>query len=255
MPDGNRPDDNAASGTRIDNKAVYARPDVAERFDAERRIGEDDFVYRWEIDHFIAQAHCLIGSDAPGSLIDVGAGTGKLALAFARLGWRVTAFDHSEAMLGQLRRKAAAEGLDVACRVGDVRDLDASAFENQHDVAVSSRVLMHVPEPVAMIASMAALATHGVVVDAPRTLSPNRMLVAARALTGGEVYRCFNDDFWVDCFVGQGFDIVGLTRMFTVPISLHVKLRRPTLSARLEEALAPLRGFASTVFVTAARRN
>lgn len=235
----------------IDNKAVYARPEVADRFDAERRIGEDDFVYRWEIDHFVGQARRLTGGLQPGSVIDVGAGTGKLALAFARLGWRVTAFDHSEAMLDRLRRKAEVEGLAVTCRTGDVLALDGE----RHDVAVSSRVLMHVADPRAMIARMASLATRGVVIDAPRRLSPNRLLVMARGLTGGEVYRCFDDAFLVDAFAAQGFDTLDVVRMFTLPISLHVKLRAPAVSRAVETALAPLRGVASTAFVTAARRG
>lgn len=247
----------AADG-EIDNKAVYARPEVAARFDAERRIGEDDFVYRWEIGHFLAQARRIMaagggagGGEGPGSLIDVGAGTGKLALAFARQGWRVTAFDHSEAMLDRLRHKAAAEGLEIACRTGDVLALDGE----RHDVAVSSRVLMHVADPAAMIARMTALAARGVVLDAPRRLSPNRLLVLARALTGGEVYRCFDDGFLRDAFAAQGFDTVALVRMFALPISLHVKLRSPGVSRLIETGLTPFGALASTAFVTAVRRG
>lgn len=239
----------------IDNKAVYARSDVAERFDAERRIGQDDFVYRWEVDHFLGQARRLMGGNAPGSVIDVGAGTGKLSLAFARLGWRVTAFDHSDAMLAQLVRKAEAEGLTIACRTGDIRDLESEIAGERHDVAVSSRVLMHVADPASMIAGMVAAVDRGVVLDAPRRLSPNRLLVAARTLAGGEVYRCFDDAFLTGTLARHGADTLDLVRMFTLPISLHVKLRRPALSGCLEAALAPLRGVASTAFVTARRRS
>ncbi len=235
----------------IDNKAVYRRSDVVDRFDAERRIGEDDFVYRWELDYFLEQARRLLGTDAPGSVIDVGAGTGKLALAFARLGWRVTAFDQSDAMLDRLSAKAEAEGLAVACRNGDVRDLDG----DRHDVAVSSRVLMHVPDPAEMIARMAALANHGVVLDAPRRFSPNSLLVAMRALTGGEVYRCVDDRFLVETLAAQGFDTIDVTRMFVAPISVHVKLRSMALSRVAEAVLKPFAGVASTAFVTAARRK
>lgn len=239
----------------IDNKGVYARREVAERFDAERRIGEDDFVYRWETGHFLGQAGRLMGTGAPGTLLDVGAGTGKLALAFARRGWRVTAFDHSEAMLDRLRAKAEAEGLEVACRSGDVRNLDGILDGARFDVAVSSRVLMHVPDPAGMIAAMAASAMRGVVLDAPRRLSPNSLLVAARALTGGEVYRCFDDGFLTGCLERCGLEVLEAAGMFTIPISLHVRLRRPMLSQAAETLLSPLRILASTAFVTARRRG
>lgn len=247
----------AADG-KIDNKAVYARPEVAARFDAERRIGEDDFVYRWEVGHFLAQARRIMAAtggpvtgEGQGSLIDVGAGTGKLALAFARQGWRVTAFDHSEAMLDRLRHKAAGEGLQVACRSGDAMSLEGE----RHDVAVSSRVLMHVADPTEMIARMTALAARGVVLDAPRSRSPNSLLVLARRLTGGEVYRCFDDRFLTDAFAAQGFDTMALVRMFALPISLHVKLRSPAISRLIEAGLAPFGTVASTAFVTAVRRG
>ena len=82
---------------RIDNKANYRSPTLVTGYDARRRIGEDDYVNSLEVGYFVAQVRRLAGPS--GSIIDMGAGTGKLSLALARLGYAVTAFDQSDAML------------------------------------------------------------------------------------------------------------------------------------------------------------
>ena len=47
------------------------------------------------------------------TIVDLGAGTGKVARAAAARGWQVTAVDPGEPMLAVLRGRAAAEGLEV----------------------------------------------------------------------------------------------------------------------------------------------
>lgn len=234
----------------IDNASVYARSDVARRFDRERRIDDpDDYVNRTELAYFLGHARGLLDGAEPGSVIDVGAGTGKLALAFARAGWRVTAFDRSAAMLERLAAKAAAEGLEIAIRQGDAV---THGPERAFDVAVSSRMLMHVPDPAAAIRTMAGFARRGVVFDVPRARSPNRLLVAVRRWTGGEVYRCFDDGELMTTLAADGLRVTDATPLFTLPISLHLKLARRTLSERLERLLTGAAPYASTLFVTAA---
>ena len=61
---------------------------------------------------------------APGPLIDLGCGAGRHSIQFARRGFPVVAVDLSSPMLGELGRKATAEGLKVdlvqanLCRLG-----------------------------------------------------------------------------------------------------------------------------------------
>jgi SAM-dependent methyltransferase len=64
---------------------------------------------------------------APASVIDFGAGTGRLALPLAKAGYRVTAIDASPAMLAELRRKAALAHLEIRPLGGRLQD--------RHDVA------------------------------------------------------------------------------------------------------------------------
>ncbi len=57
-------------------------------------------------------------------VLEVGAGSGRVALALARAGHRVTAVDVDGELLQELARRARAEGLDVATVQGDARALD-----------------------------------------------------------------------------------------------------------------------------------
>jgi SAM-dependent methyltransferase len=61
---------------------------------------------------------------APGGLLELGCGTGRVALPLARAGQVVVGLDNEPALLEELRARAAEEGLEVATRRGDARDFD-----------------------------------------------------------------------------------------------------------------------------------
>src|SRR5437764_12747710 len=77
-------------------------------------------------------------------ILDVGTGTGRAALLFARGGATVTAIDASEPMLGVARRRAAEQGVQVQFQIGDAHTLDFK--DRAFDVTVCLRVLMHTPQ-------------------------------------------------------------------------------------------------------------
>ena len=56
-----------------------------------------------------------------GPILDVGAGTGRVALELARAGHEVVALDRDEVLLGALRERAARHGLGVETVTGDAR--------------------------------------------------------------------------------------------------------------------------------------
>lgn len=74
-----------------------------------------------------------------GKVLDYGCGLGQLALAAARAGCAVTAFDASAVAVQRLRRIAAAERLAVRAEVADLRE---HALDEQFDTIVSIGLLM-----------------------------------------------------------------------------------------------------------------
>jgi SAM-dependent methyltransferase len=66
----------------------------------------------------------VLDDGVPGpKVLDIGCGTGNLAIALARRGYQVTAIDISRVAIGMARAKAAAEGLTVHFEVQDATDL------------------------------------------------------------------------------------------------------------------------------------
>jgi len=83
----------------------------------------------------------LVGDVKGLKILDAGAGTGRLALALARLGAEVTALDVSEEMLNILKRK----NNKIQTVVGGIEDLIFSS--NDFDWVISAFVIVHLKDP------------------------------------------------------------------------------------------------------------
>jgi ubiquinone/menaquinone biosynthesis C-methylase UbiE len=74
-------------------------------------------------DRLIARVVGLAGLRPGDAVLDLGCGTGMLAMAFARQGMTVTAMDPEPAMLEEARHRAQAAGLEVTFRPGGSQEL------------------------------------------------------------------------------------------------------------------------------------
>jgi SAM-dependent methyltransferase len=99
--------------------AEYNDPRLVEVYDAESQWGRDD-------EYFFA----LVGETPGARVLDVGCGTGRLAIGLATAGHAVTGIDPSGVSLTAARRKAGAE------RVAWIHGTAESAPERAFDVAI-----------------------------------------------------------------------------------------------------------------------
>jgi 2-polyprenyl-3-methyl-5-hydroxy-6-metoxy-1,4-benzoquinol methylase len=78
------------------------------------------------------------------SVLDVGTGTGRYALKFARRGTAVTAIDQSPEMLALAQQVASTENLNIDFRLASLDD-DLPFAAHQFDFLVCALMLSHVP--------------------------------------------------------------------------------------------------------------
>lgn len=98
--------------------AIFAHPRLAEIYD----IFDDD---RSDLDAYVAVAAELTPGPAAAAVVDVGCGTGALAVRLAALGYRVTGVDPAAASLAVARTKPHAQ--TVTWIEGDATALPAPA--------------------------------------------------------------------------------------------------------------------------------
>ena len=234
----------------------YADSDVAEGFDALRFSGP--------IGRYLAREQATLLRTAlapvPGKVVvDVGTGTGRLALVLAAAGAAVTGLDASGEMLDVARRRAADAGLTL-----DLSRADAHALplpDQSVDAAVSSRVLMHVPDWQRCVAELCRVARWRVVIDFPsaRSLAALESAMRRRQQRAGravEAYRVLTERDVAEALGTHGFRVVHVHRQFVLPIALHKTVGSLALTRGLEGALSLvglLRLFGSPVTMVAER--
>jgi SAM-dependent methyltransferase len=121
----------------------------------------------------------LVASYGPGSVLDAGCGTGRVAIELHRRGHDVMGVDQDPSMLAVARQKAP----DLAWVQGDLADPElAAAIDRRFDVVVlAGNVLIFVVPGTegAVVANMARLVTKGGLVIAGYSLRPGGFDLAA----------------------------------------------------------------------------
>jgi ubiquinone/menaquinone biosynthesis C-methylase UbiE len=87
----------------------------------------------------------VIPARGPHDALDVGSGTGFLALELASRGHRATGIDFAPAMVARAREKATAQGLAVHFEQGDAEQLPFPG--GSFDLVISRHVLWTLPHP------------------------------------------------------------------------------------------------------------
>ena len=93
----------------------------------------------------MARAAVRLGRSHAARVLDVGCGTGFLALRFAEMGHDVTGVDLAPHMIERARRKAEEDSLEVDFRTGDAVDLDLPA--EMFDLVTARHVIWNLPDP------------------------------------------------------------------------------------------------------------
>jgi ubiquinone/menaquinone biosynthesis C-methylase UbiE len=94
---------------------------------------------------------------APAEVLDVGTGTGSLAIIAAELGHTVSGVDLSEGMLARAKDKASAAGVSIAFSHGRAEDPPSGPF----DAVIERHVLWTIPDPIAALASWRTVTRRG----------------------------------------------------------------------------------------------
>lgn len=106
-----------------------------------------------DVEFYVAEA---VRSGGP--VLELGVGTGRIAVPIARAGMRVVGVDSSEGMLAVAREAAEAAGVDVDLRYGDLRDPPVD--EEFALVVIPFRTLLHMQTDDDRRAALRAVRTH-----------------------------------------------------------------------------------------------
>ena len=136
----------------------------------------------WDVLREVASARVAETGRSALDIVDVGGGTGGLAVPFACLGHHVTVVDPSPDALAAAQRRAAEAGALLAAVQGEAASLDAVAGAAAADLIICHNVLEYVDSPAdAMTAIARVLRPHATV----SVLASNAVAaVLHRALAG-----------------------------------------------------------------------
>ena len=150
----------------------------------------DQIDQHWQVDE--CSRRPLEGKTA----LDVGCGAGLLAEPLARLGANVTGIDASPEVIAVAREHAAAIGLEIDYRVGDVQTL-----EREFDLVTAMEVIEHVADPQLFVKALVKrLARDGLLVmSTPNATSWSRLMMITLGERLGRIPRGTHD---FDKFIG-----------------------------------------------------
>ena len=109
----------------------------------------------WDVLSAVVSARVAATGRAALDIVDVGGGTGGLAVPFAALGHNVTVVDPSPDALAAAQRRAAEAGARLASVQGEAASLDGVVGPAAADLVICHNVLEYVEEPADAMSAIA----------------------------------------------------------------------------------------------------
>jgi 2-polyprenyl-6-hydroxyphenyl methylase/3-demethylubiquinone-9 3-methyltransferase len=144
----------------------------------------DQIDQHWQCDE------CLRAPLEGKAALDVGCGAGLLAEPLARLGARVTGLDASSELIAMAREHAAARGLEIDYRAGEL-----AAHEGQYDLVTCMEVIEHVADPAAFVKALAKRLAPGglLILSTPNATGWSKLLMITIGEGLGRIPRGTHD--------------------------------------------------------------
>ena len=161
----------------------------------------------WDVLREVASARVAETGRTALDIVDVGGGTGGLAVPFASLGHHVTVVDPSPDALAAAQRRAAEAGARLAAVQGEAASLDSVAGASAADLVICHNVLEYVDSPADAMTAIARVLRPRATVS---VLASNAVAaVLHRALAGrfAEAHQ----------LIAEQGDPAGVPRRFTLP--------------------------------------
>ncbi|HEX6454571.1 MAG TPA: class I SAM-dependent methyltransferase [Trebonia sp.] len=111
----------------------------------------------WDVLRDVVAARAAEAGRAALDIVDVGGGTGGLAVPFAALGHNVTVIDPSPDALAAAQRRAAEAGARLTAVQGEAASLDGMVGPKSADLVICHNVLEYVDSPADAMTAIAAV--------------------------------------------------------------------------------------------------
>lgn len=177
----------------------------------------------------------MIGRIHERTILDIGTGFGRTAIALALGAADVTAIDSSDALLADARRRAAAQMVKVNFVPGDPHALQFKA--RTFDAVVCLGVLQNARDWHQCLAEACRVADRLVVFDYPSSSSIALVHCAVRRVLRRERYRCLSRTKVEYALQRSQFRIRSVHRQYVLPMWFHRAIGSRRFTSRMEDLL------------------